>query len=246
MPNDFESVKARCLPQFRRYLETMGLFKSPRSFSKGALIRCPFPNHDDRKPSALFYEKGAKSAAPFIVCQSDKCPYGGQKIGFQKAIQILEGLDGKAAWRRMLDFCGERLEHTPAPANYEKAPNAFGADKAAVDDYAAILAGGQFVYNKKPTEPAAHNASQTQNKAQQAAPLEKVGQSIDFTELYALDRACGHLTAGHWMSQAEIFERTRAVLKRANPQWTDAELNSAAVADAQMQFQALKHFGGKK
>lgn len=180
MPNDFESVKARCLPQFRKYLESKGLFKSPRPFASGTLIRCPWPSHDDRHPSALFYEKGAYAAYPFVLCQSGKCPYGDQKIGFQRAIRIIENVDAKEAWRRMLDFCGERLERPQASANYEKSPNAFGA---AVDDYAAILANGaDFVYTKKP--PAAHNAPQTPTNAQQAAPLEKVGQSPNLSLIH--------------------------------------------------------------
>ena len=274
MPNDFSAVKAECLADeqaFIAYLQSRGKWQKAREHGRGFLLCCPF--HADKTPSA-FFERNA--GHPFIHCYGEKggrclSPNGKKAIDFLSAIAMLEtGGDLKAAFKRMLEICGKKIDYPPEPQsefsaaatgkNLTREESQALAQKFLESDAAffELLTSGKLnearVENPRSTENAECNpppteapkGAETHCEAQQAPPLKRVGKSLDRTEPNAHAGASRFLTASAEMSQGEIYALTRSVLQRDNPTWTDAELNAAAVANAAIQYNALKHFGGAK
>ncbi len=236
MADDFDRVKARLLLRLPEYLQV----KCDRGQKKA--IRCPF--HDDRTPSAALLYNGKHADHPIIFCKSANCPQCGRGIDLFGAIQILEGLDAKGAWRWACEYFGEKVERTPRP---QSTPNT--TPRQRVIQYATggtpeeIAAAEAALIStfKNGKDNAADNAAQTPTIAPQNPPADKVGQTPKTEPKNATaPRVSPYLTAALDFSQGEIFARVARILKKDNPTWTDAQIQRRAAWEAEMQFYALR------
>ncbi len=228
MADDFQIVKARLLLKLPEYLQI------PCERGRKTPIRCPF--HKDTDPSAVLFFNGEHVDRPVVLCKSVNCPQCGQIIDLFGAIQILQGLDKKAAWRWACDHYGEKVARTPRPQAtprqhaieyVERSPEEIAQADAA---FFALLKTGKV-----------GNAAQTPTIAPQSPPNEKVGQSPQPEPQSVTEpRVSPYLTAALNFSQGEIFSRVLRILKKDNPTWTDAQIQKRAAWEAEMQFNALR------